>query len=92
MKAQELMRVQYAQAHQMLESAIKDCDAEALTKVVGGNIGTVGAIYAHAVFDEDGWVAGVTGNPTLWTSGGWAQATLRQDSGGDPGPLWRADG
>ena len=88
MKAQELMRAQYAQANRMLESAIKDCDATALTTVVGGNIGTVGAIYAHAVFDEDGWVAGVTGNPTIWESGGWASKTGLEEISGRQSQEW----
>jgi len=88
MKAQELMRAQYAQAHQVMEAAIADCDAEALTKVVGGNIGTVGAIYAHAVFDEDGWVAGVTGDPTIWESGGWASKTGLEEISGRQSQEW----
>lgn len=88
MRAQELMQVQYAQAHQVMEAAIADCDEEALTKVVGGNIGTVGAIYAHAVFDEDGWIAGVTGEPTLWESGGWSGRTGLEEISGRQSQEW----
>lgn len=82
------MRAQYAQAHQVLEGAIADCDAEALTKVVGGNIGTAGAIYAHAVFDEDGWIAGVAGQSTLWESGGWSEKTGLEEISGQQNQEW----
>ena len=69
------MRAQYAQAHTVTEQVIEDCDEAALTTVVGGNIGTIGAIYAHTVFDEDGWFARPAGHDTLWESGGWAAKT-----------------
>jgi uncharacterized damage-inducible protein DinB len=88
MKAQELMRAQFAQAHQVMESVVADCDEAALTKVVGGNIGTIGAIYAHAVFDEDGWIAGVTGEPKLWESGGWAEKTGLGEISAMQNPEW----
>lgn len=88
MRAQDLMRAQYEQAHQVLEGVVADCDEEALTKVVGGNIGTIGAIYAHAVFDEDGWIAGVTGNQTLWERDGWADQTGLGEISGRQNPEW----
>lgn len=88
MRAQDLLRVQYEQVHNVMEGVVADCDAETLTKVVGGNIGTIGAIYAHAVFDEDGWIAGVTGNPTLWESGGWSAQTGLEEISGRQSQEW----
>lgn len=72
MNPQDLLRAQYKQAHAMLEAVIDDCSAEALNYVVpGSNVGSIGAIYAHAVFDEDGMVAGPTGGTTVYESGGF---------------------
>ena len=88
MRAQDLMRMQFEQAHNVMEGVVADCDEAALTKVIGGNIGTIGAIYAHAVFDEDGWIAGVTGNPTLWESGGWGEKTGLGEMSGRQDQEW----
>ncbi len=75
MRVQDLLQAQFKQAHRVTEQVISDCDEEALTKVVGGNIGSISAIYAHTVFDEDGWIAGVSGRDRLWDSDGWAEKT-----------------
>ena len=75
MRVQDLMQAQFKQAHRVTEQVISDCDEEALTKVVGGNIGSISAIYAHAVFDEDGWITGVSGRDRLWGSDDWADKT-----------------
>ncbi len=75
MRVQDLLQTQFQQAHTVIEQVIDDCDDEALTKIVGGNIGSISAIYAHAVFDEDGWIAGVAGRDRLWESDGWAAKT-----------------
>lgn len=75
MRAQDLLSAQYKQAHAIVEQVIDDCDEEAFTKVVGGNIGSIATIYAHAVFDEDGWTAGTAGQEKVWDTGGWAEKT-----------------
>jgi hypothetical protein len=56
----------------MLEAVIDGCSAETLNYIVpGSNIGSIGAIYAHAVFDEDGMVTGPIGGTTVYESGGF---------------------
>jgi uncharacterized damage-inducible protein DinB len=75
MRVQDLLQAQFKQAHTVIEQVIDDCDDEALTKIVGGNIGSISAIYAHLVFDEDGWIAGVADRDRLWESGGWPSKT-----------------
>jgi len=75
MRAQDLLSAQYQQAHVIVEQVIDDCDDDAFRKVVGGNIGSIAAIYAHVVFDEDGWTARTAGQPTVWETGGWAEKT-----------------
>jgi uncharacterized damage-inducible protein DinB len=75
MQLQDLLRSQFKQAHTIIEQVIDDCDDEALTNIVGGNIGSISAIYAHAVFDEDGWITGIDGSDRLWESGDWAAKT-----------------
>ena len=72
MRAQDLLRAQFRNAHRILEQVIDDCDAETLGAVAGGTVGSIGAIYAHLVFDEDGMVSGPAGRESVWESGGWA--------------------
>ena len=72
MRAQDLLRAQFGQAYNVIEQVIGDCDEEALTRVVGGTVGSISAIYAHLVFDEDGWTAAPAGRERLWESGDWA--------------------
>jgi len=41
--------------HGMLEAATGDCPADALArKLPGSTINSIGAIYAHTIFSEDG--------------------------------------
>ncbi|HJM74283.1 MAG TPA: DinB family protein [Dehalococcoidia bacterium] len=75
MQVQDLLRSQFRQAHTIIEQVIDDCDDAALTNIVGGNVGSISAIYAHTVFDEDGWIAGVDGSDRLWEAGDWAAKT-----------------
>ena len=83
MKIQDLMRAQFEHAHNVMEQVIDDCDEQALTKIVGGNVGSISAIYAHLVFDEDGWIAGAAGQDRLWESGDWSGRTGLEM----PGPM-----
>jgi uncharacterized damage-inducible protein DinB len=71
MRAQDLIREQFKMAHNVVEQVIDDCSPETLTKVVDGNVGSISAIYAHAVYDEDNWIAGSSGGTKIWESGGW---------------------
>jgi hypothetical protein len=83
MRAQDLIRAQFKQAHSVVEGVIEDCSPETLTKVVDGNVGSLSAIYAHSVFDEDGWIAGASGGTTVWESDGWSAKLGLQM----PGPM-----
>ncbi len=76
MRAQDLLRAQYTMAHQTLEGVIADCDSTTLTSVGDGStIGSIAAVYAHTVFDEDGMISGPAGREPLWTSQGWDKKT-----------------
>jgi hypothetical protein len=60
--------------HGILETAIRDCPAEALVKKLpGSTINSIGAIYAHTIFGEDGILNGlVRGGTPVYYAGGWA--------------------
>ncbi len=76
MRTQDLLRAQYQQSHNILEQVIDDCTEEALADVgEGSTIGSIAAIYAHTVFDEDGMMAGAGRPGSIWTDGGWAEKT-----------------
>lgn len=75
MRTQDLLRAQYRQANGVLEQVIDDCEAETLAHVPGGNIGTIGSIYAHTVFDQDGMFQGAGREGSIWRSGDWAEKT-----------------
>jgi len=73
MNAVDVLRAGFGQAHRMMEGAVGDCD-EATLQYTGAAavIGNIGAIYFHAVCDEDLMVHGMLqGKPTLHQSGGW---------------------
>ena len=75
MRTQDLLRAQYQQAHGILEQVIDDTSAEAMAHVEGGNLGSISAIYAHLVYDEDGMMRGAGREGTVWESGGWSEKT-----------------
>ena len=75
MKAQELLRAQFEQAHQFMEMTIGDCSQETLDqKADGWTINSVGALYAHTVLSEDAMVNGMArGTQPLLERDGWAE-------------------
>ena len=75
MRIQDLRQAQYQQANGILEQVIDDCEPDALAHVAGGNVGSISAIYAHAVYDEDAMIAGAGRGDLVWKSGGWQEAT-----------------
>ena len=76
MRIQDLLGAQYTMAHQTLEGVIADCDLATLTNVIpDSTIGSIAAVYAHTVFDEDAMIANAAGREPLWTSDGWAEKT-----------------
>ncbi len=60
--------------HGTLEAAIRDCPSEALAqKLPGSTINSIGAIYAHTIFGEDGLLNGlVRGGTPVYFAGDWA--------------------
>ena len=84
MRIQDLLRAQYQQAHTVVEQVIDDVGPDALTHVAAeGNVGAIGAIYAHLVYDEDGMIGGPAGRESIWESGGWSAKTGLEM----PGPM-----
>jgi DinB superfamily len=62
-------------SHGAMEVAVRDCAPETLThRFPGSTINSIGAIYAHTVFGEDGFVNGlVRGQTPVYYAGGWAE-------------------
>lgn len=60
--------------HGTLEAAIGDCSAEVLArKLPGSTINSIGAVYAHTIFSEDGILNGlIRGGAPVYFAGGWA--------------------
>lgn len=68
------LKEQMQALHGTLEAAVRDCSADALTrKLPGSTINSIGAIYAHTIFSEDGLVNGlIRGGTPVYFAGGWA--------------------
>jgi hypothetical protein len=64
-----------ATMHGILDAAIGDCPPAVLAKQLpGAKINSIGAIYAHTIFGEDGLLNGlVRGTTPVYHAGGWAQ-------------------
>ncbi len=75
MSVQAMLHAQYREMHQLLEVAIGDCTSASLTKrLPGATINSIGPIYAHTIFSEDGLVNGlVRGRTPIYHAGGWAK-------------------
>ncbi len=76
MNGSAVLRTGFGFAHQVLESVMKDLDAETLhRRIPGSTLASPAAIYAHAVFDEDHLLQGaIQGKPTVYVTGDWATA------------------
>jgi hypothetical protein len=76
--------------HRILEAAIGDCPADVVGKrLPGAKINSIGAIYAHAVFGEDGLLNGlVRGQAPVYYAGGWAQKVGLEMPQGGLEPEW----
>jgi hypothetical protein len=74
MDVKSTLRQQMQALHGTLEAAIGDCSPEVLAKKLpGSTINSIGAIYAHTIFGEDGLLNGlVRGGKPVYFSGGWA--------------------
>ncbi len=92
MNAQEAMRQQLGFWHGVSGGMLGEC-GEALNKTLpNSNVGSIAAIYAHAVFAEDGIVNGMfQGKPLLAAEGGWAATIgITPPEGPRQTPEWAA--
>ncbi|MEO7666417.1 MAG: DinB family protein [Dehalococcoidia bacterium] len=74
MDVKTTLQEQMKALHGTLEAAIRDCSADTLTrKLTGSTINSIGAVYAHTIFSEDGLLNGlIRGGTPVYFAGGWA--------------------
>ena len=77
MTTQAVLRQQLSGNHDILEQTIADCQQGTLdTNLPGATITSVGSIYAHVLFSEDGIVHGMLQNkPPIYKAQRWATRT-----------------
>jgi DinB family protein len=88
---QAALRQQVAGAHDILEQTIADCSQDALDKnLPGATITSIGSIYAHLVFSEDGILHGMLqGKPPIYRGQNWASRTgVQMPEPGGFSPEW----
>jgi hypothetical protein len=75
MDARTTLRQQMQTLHGIMEAAIGDCPSQAVSaKLPDAKINSIGAIYAHTIFGEDGLLNGlIRGQKPVYYSGGWAE-------------------
>jgi len=74
MDARTTLRQQMQTLHSIMEAAIGDCPAETVAKKLpDSTVNSIGAIYAHTIFGEDGLLNGLMrGQKPVYYTGGWA--------------------
>jgi hypothetical protein len=91
MTTQAVLRQQLAGYHDILEQTIADCGQAVLDKTLpGATITSIGSIYAHVVFAEDGILHGMLqGKAPVYQTGGWAsRAQIQMPKPGEFNPEW----
>lgn len=90
MDVKTTLRDQMRTLHGILEAAISDCAPDTLScKLPGSTVNTIGAIYAHTVFGQDGLVNGlVRGDKPVYFTGGWAPKVGIEMPQGGMEPDW----
>ena len=75
MNVQSAVQMQLNSWHSVLDGVVGECDAEVLGKdLPGATVTSIGSIYAHIVFAEDGIVNGLCqSKPTVYQSAGWQE-------------------
>lgn len=75
MDVKATLQQQMQALHGILEAAVGDCSADTLTRrFPDSTINSIGAIYAHTIFGEDGILNGlIRGQTPVYYAGGWAQ-------------------
>ena len=74
MDVKTTLQQQMQSLHGTMDAAIGDCSPLLLAgKPAGSTINSVGAVYAHTIFSEDGLVNGLLkGAAPIYVTGGWA--------------------
>ena len=91
MTPQAVLRQQLAGYHDILEQTIADTPQDALDKnLPGATITSIGSIYAHLVFAEDGIVHGMLqGKAPIYKAQNWASRTdVQMPEPGGFNPEW----
>jgi hypothetical protein len=83
MNAQETVRQQLGFWHGILDTMLNDVGEKLNARLPGSTCDSIGSIYAHMVFAEDGIVNGMfQGKPLLYIANGWEAKTGVQHPGG----------
>ena len=84
------LREQMQTLHGILEAAIADCPADAMAqKLPASKINSIGAIYAHTIFGEDGLLNGLArGKTPVYFAAGWADKIGLEMPQGTMEPDW----
>jgi hypothetical protein len=79
--------------HSIMEMAIGDCGNDMTArKLPDATINSIGAIYAHTVFSEDGLLNGlVRGQKPIYYTGGWAEKIGIDMPQGGMDPEWKPE-
>ena len=90
MDVKTTLQQQMQSLHGTMDAAMSDCSAEVLAgKLAGSTINSVGAVYAHTIFSEDGLVNGlVRGGTPVYFAGGWAPKVGIEMPQGGMEPDW----
>jgi hypothetical protein len=90
MDVRTTLREQMGALHGTLEAAIGDCaPATVAKKLPDAKINSIGAIYAHTVFTEDGLLNGlIRGAKPVYFTGGWAEKVGIEMPQGTMEPDW----
>ena len=90
MDVKTTLQQQMQSLHGTMDAAIGDCSAELLArKLPGSTINSIGAVYAHTIFSEDGLVNGlIRGGTPVYVAGGWAPKVGLEMPQGAMEPDW----
>ena len=90
MDVKTTLREQMQAMHGTLEAAVGDCNPEAVArKLPGSTINSIGAIYAHTVFSEDGILNFmIRGQAPVYMKDGWAEKIGIEMPQGGMEPDW----
>jgi hypothetical protein len=90
MDVKTTLREQMQAMHGTLEAAVGDCSPDAVArKLPGATINSIGAIYAHTVFSEDGILNFmIRGQAPVYMKDGWAEKIGIEMPQGGMEPDW----